>query len=177
MEQPTTTNELVLVHEQLIQEEQINLNELPMNIRKRLNGFKMQLGRYNKMPSEKLFKTAQAESIAIADMIQDWLENDAPTEEEIAAQQAEAQKQQQPQQPQQQQPQPQAQQQPQPQPTPPVIDRSALEQIVRDKMVNGKIGINELRNILGKLDTWNGVETIGSLRLRKPMFVNYYIER
>ena len=64
-------------HEQVIAEEGISKGSLPEAIQKRIRGWNLLLGRLNKYPDdEKLFRTLQKQSVEIADMIQDFIEND-----------------------------------------------------------------------------------------------------
>lgn len=65
------------VHEQLISEEGINLNDLPIEIKKRIKGWNLLVSRLEKNPEDtKLFTTVQKQSIEIADKIQDFIEQD-----------------------------------------------------------------------------------------------------
>lgn len=75
--------ELDLIHEELIAEENVNVNDLPESIRKKIKGFNLLNSRLNNNPeNEKLFNTVQKTSISIADEIQNWLETDFDEEEE-----------------------------------------------------------------------------------------------
>lgn len=73
-------------HEDLIQEEQINYEDLPSEITDEIEEFDELKKEYNEFPSEKGYKILVQESIQIADSIQDWLEINLE-EEEIAEQQ------------------------------------------------------------------------------------------
>lgn len=69
--------ELDLIHEELIAEENVNVNDLPESIKKKIKGFNLLNSRLEKNPeNEKLFNTVQKTSISIADEIQNWLETD-----------------------------------------------------------------------------------------------------
>jgi len=75
--------ELDLIHEELIAEENVNVNDLPESIKKKIKGFNLLNSRLNNNPeNEKLFNTVQKTSISIADEIQNWLETDFEEEEE-----------------------------------------------------------------------------------------------
>jgi len=75
--------ELDLIHEELIAEENVNVNDLPETIKKKIKGFNLLSGRLKNNPEdEKLKNTVQRTSIAIADEIQNWLESDFEEEEE-----------------------------------------------------------------------------------------------
>lgn len=75
--------ELDLIHEELISEENVNVNDLPESIKKKIKGFNLLNSRLQKNPeNDKLFNTVQKTSIAIADEIQNWLESDFEENEE-----------------------------------------------------------------------------------------------
>ena len=75
--------ELDLIHEELISEENVNVNDLPESIKKKIKGFNLLSGRLKNNPeNDKLFNTVQKTSIAIADEIQNWLESDFEENEE-----------------------------------------------------------------------------------------------
>jgi hypothetical protein len=64
-------------HEQVIAEEGISKGSLPEAIQKRIRGWNLLLGRLNKYPDdEKLYLTLNKQSVEIADMIQDFIEQD-----------------------------------------------------------------------------------------------------
>ena len=74
---------LDLIHEELISEENVNVNDLPESIKKKIKGFNLLSSRLNKSPeNEKLFNSVQKTSISIADEIQNWLESDFEDEDE-----------------------------------------------------------------------------------------------
>jgi hypothetical protein len=75
--------ELNLIHEELINEEGVNVADLPLEIRKKIKGFNLLHGRLMNNPeNEKLFVTLQKQSISIADEVQNWIESDFDEEEE-----------------------------------------------------------------------------------------------
>jgi hypothetical protein len=75
--------ELNLIHEELINEEGVNVADLPLEIRKKIKGFNLLHGRLMNNPeNEKLFVTLQKQSIGIADEVQNWLESDFDEEDE-----------------------------------------------------------------------------------------------
>ena len=75
--------ELDLIHEQLIEEENVNINDLPEEIKRKLKGFNLLKGRLKNNPQDvKLKNTAQRTSVNIADEIQTWLETDFDENEE-----------------------------------------------------------------------------------------------
>jgi len=75
--------ELDLVHEELISEENVNVNDLPNTIKSKIKGFNLMYGKLKNNPeNEALKNTVQRTSISIADEIQNWLETDFEEEEE-----------------------------------------------------------------------------------------------
>ena len=75
--------ELNLIHEELINEEGVNIADLPLEIRKKIKGFNLLHGRLMNNPeNEKLFVTLQKQSISIADEVQNWIESDFDDEDE-----------------------------------------------------------------------------------------------
>ncbi len=65
------------VHEELIEQEGVELSSLPEIIRKKIKGWNLLYARLNKQPEdEKLYRSLQKTSIQLADKIQDFLEND-----------------------------------------------------------------------------------------------------
>lgn len=74
---------LDLVHLEVIQEEGINVKELPESIQDRLKGFNLLYGKLKKNPEdERLFKVVQNTSTEIGDEIQNWLESDFDEDED-----------------------------------------------------------------------------------------------
>jgi|LakMenEpi03Aug12_release.lakeMendotaPanAssembly.Ray.scaffolds.fasta_scaffold00340_35 hypothetical protein len=65
------------VHENLMSEEGIKFNQLPENIQKKIKGFNLLYAKLEKQPDdEKLFNMVQKQSIDIADLIQNFIEED-----------------------------------------------------------------------------------------------------
>jgi len=62
-----------------------------------------------------------------------------------------------------------------PAPEPPPAPELSLEDKVRAAIDgNGCISSSDLKLIIGKLNTWDGEEKIGSLKLKKASFQDYY---
>lgn len=65
------------VHENLMSEEGLKFNQLPDNIKKKIKGFNLLHTKLEKNPDdEKLFNMVQKQSIDIADLIQNFIEED-----------------------------------------------------------------------------------------------------
>lgn len=65
------------VHDELIEQEGISLNDLPDDIKKKIKGWNLLFARLTKNPEdEKLFRSLQKTSIQLADKIQDFIESD-----------------------------------------------------------------------------------------------------
>ena len=73
----------VLQYQKLMQEEKIELNTLPVEIRNKIKALAPLIGRYNKTPTEALLNAITTSDISIADAIVDHLENGLPTEKEL----------------------------------------------------------------------------------------------
>ena len=69
-------NTLTLPHEELMQEESIKHSDLPFDIQEDINDIEDLKNEYNEYPSESGRNELIRESIAVADTIQDWLEQD-----------------------------------------------------------------------------------------------------
>lgn len=70
-------------HLELIKEEDLNVSDLPKEIRSEIQMFAAQMGRKNK--SDKMRVMMKKKSVVIADMIQDFIEKDLPDEEQNSA--------------------------------------------------------------------------------------------
>jgi hypothetical protein len=73
---------LTLVHEEVMQEENLRYSDLPVDIQEDVNELEELKNEYNDSPSEQGRNILIKESIKIADDIQDWLERDLPEDEE-----------------------------------------------------------------------------------------------
>ena len=67
--------EMDIQHKLLIDEEGIDVSELPRDIIKAIRSFNIKLDRFEKVGTEKLFLELQQDDIAIADAIQNYLED------------------------------------------------------------------------------------------------------
>lgn len=66
-------------YEQLLQDEGESVNDLPKEIKNKITGIKMLIGKANKAPeNSKAQADVQKSDLAIANMIQDWLDTPAP---------------------------------------------------------------------------------------------------
>ena len=75
--------ELDLIHEQLISEENVNVNDLPESIKAKIKGFNVLNNRLKNNPENvAVFNSVQRNSISIADEIQNWLETDFEDEDD-----------------------------------------------------------------------------------------------
>lgn len=76
--------ELDFIHEELISEENVNVNDLPESIRRKIKGFDLLNSRLKSNPeNEKIKNTVQRTSVDIADEIQNWLELDLEDDDEV----------------------------------------------------------------------------------------------
>jgi hypothetical protein len=65
-------------YEKLIEEEEINVQELPKPIKQKINVLSMQKAKYIQKPTANKLESIKVEDAHIADMIQSWLEKDLP---------------------------------------------------------------------------------------------------
>ena len=75
-------NEIEIQHRILIQEEEINVSNLPIEIRKKMREFNIKLEQYEKSESDELFSELQQDDISIGDDIVTWIEDEQSEEEE-----------------------------------------------------------------------------------------------
>lgn len=77
------SEELVVrvVHQDVIAEESINVNDLPAEIKNKIKAFNLQMGRFKSKPTEQAVAALEQKSLSIADDIQTWLERDLEDEE------------------------------------------------------------------------------------------------
>lgn len=70
-------------HQEIMQEEGLSKENLPIEICEELDEFDVLLSEYEENPSESGKKTLLIESVQIADSIQDYLEKDLPDNEDV----------------------------------------------------------------------------------------------
>lgn len=75
-----------LAYLKLIKEESINEKELPADIKGKINGIKMALGRFKASSTETTKTSVVKLDVEIAEMIQNWLEEELPEESAITVQ-------------------------------------------------------------------------------------------
>lgn len=73
-----TSQSITFPHLQAIEDNQIDPNNLPVDIKKKITAFKMQFSMYEKSPTENKVQSLKMQSLKIADMIQDYVEKDLP---------------------------------------------------------------------------------------------------
>jgi hypothetical protein len=74
---------LNLIHEEIIDEENVNIADLPESIQRKIKGFNLLYSKYqNNTENLNLRNTLNKNSVVIADEIQNWLEEDFEDEEE-----------------------------------------------------------------------------------------------
>jgi len=67
----------------LLEEEELNVNDLPQEIKNKINGLRMLHSRYKNNPKQNIYETLLQNDIKICDMIQDWLDEEVEAPEEI----------------------------------------------------------------------------------------------
>lgn len=78
-----SANKLKLFHEEIMQEEGLKISDLPIEIQKKLKGFNLMKGKWEKNPdNERDFVSLQKSAIKIGDLIQNFVEQDYDEDEE-----------------------------------------------------------------------------------------------
>jgi len=178
-----------IVHEQLIEQEEIKLVDLPTNIKAKIKGWNLLYAKLKKSEDdETLFRSVQRKSIEIADIIQDFLEQDY--EEENQEGKSEGQNE----------PKPEGKPEPKPEPKPEgkpegkpestpvtkeatkvstsnssfgnlVMEKKILSQIEENQ--NGRIRISQLKSIIGKEPDYPE-QKVNNIILRKVFMSSEY---
>ena len=73
-EENVRDNRLVLFHEEIMEQERIELSELPDNIQKKIKGFNLLKANYEKNPEERSLLNLRKRAIQLADEIQNYIE-------------------------------------------------------------------------------------------------------
>jgi hypothetical protein len=147
-------NEIEIQHRIVIEEDDIEISELPSEIRNAMRRFNTKLKEYEVSGDADLFHEIMQDDIVIADNITTWIEDNLSEEEEEDDSYADDSKQ-------------KAQAQA------PQAQASALEQKVRDSIKNGLISVEELEKIIDREPDYPN-EQIGNLRLRKQYLKPFY---
>lgn len=153
-------NEIEIQHRIVIEEDDIEISELPNEIRNAMRRFNTKLKEFEVSGDADLFHELMQDDIVIADNITTWIEDNLSEEEEEDDSYADDSKAQTPQTPQAQTPQAPKQVHP-------------LEQKVRDSIKNGIISVEELEKIIDREPDYP-TDQIGSLRLRKQYLKPFY---
>jgi hypothetical protein len=156
-------NEIEIQHRIVIEEDDIEISELPSEIRNSMRTFNTKLREYENSGDTDLFHELMQDDIVIADNITTWIEDNLSEEEDEDDSYDDDSKQKAPQA---QAPQAQAPQAQAPQVHP-------LEQKVRDSIKNGIISVEELEKIIDREPDYP-TDQIGSLRLRKQYLKPFY---
>jgi len=186
-------DEMEIQHRLYIQDEEINVSQLPNEIKQAMRSFNAKLKKYEESEDEneenQLFYELQQDDVAIADDILTWWEDENSEDDEevdeeeeetvVKNQQPAQQKPNQQQQPAQQ---PAAQvntqQTPPPESTPPPppapVDKvDATEQKVRDLIKNNIISVSDLTNAIGGEPEYPEHQ-VGKILLRKQYLKPFY---
>ena len=150
----------------LIQEENINDNDLPKEIKNKIKGLKMMVGRKN--PSAAVHQNIIKNDVIICDLITDWLEDGLPNDDEPPVETPPVET-------------PPVETPPvnfQP-PTPPVeppvntgLSVEEMEVKIRENLIGNRIKGSILKEIIGKKPSPNQI--VGSLRLTKIFLSDDY---
>jgi hypothetical protein len=159
----------------LLEEEELSVNDLPQEIKNKMNGLRMLHSRYKKDPKQNIYETLLQNDIKICDMIQDWLDEEVEDEEPEAPQAPKA-----PIVPQV----PQAPQAPKPTQTPPANTPPTQQVSAEERVANhiiqllsgNRITTAKLTEILGSKPNFPE-HKIGSLKLRRVYLNSSLYER
>jgi hypothetical protein len=78
-----SVDKLRVFHEELLQEEEVKVSELPTEIQGRIRGFNLMRKKLEKNPEdEKLFLQLQKQAVKLGDEVQNFIENDYDDEDE-----------------------------------------------------------------------------------------------
>lgn len=173
-----------IVHEQLIEQEEIKLVDLPTNIKAKIKGWNLLYAKLKKSEDdETLFRSVQRKSIEIADIIQDFLEKDYEEENQVPKPEGK--------------PEPKPEGKPEGKPEPKaesspekkeatkisthkssfgniVMEKKILSQIQENK--NGRIRINQLKSIIGKEPDYPE-QKVNNIILRKVFMSSEYKQK
>ena len=152
--------EIEIEHRLVIEEEKIDINELPEEIRQAMRLFNKKLDKYEQTGDDNLYYELQQDDVAIADGIENWLEdNEADDENEDdsylqpASQQAPA-------------PQQAAPQQAAPQ-------ANNIQEKLLAVVKNNTISVQDLQNIIGREPDYP-TEKVGNLIFKKQYLKPFY---
>ena len=153
--------EIEIEHRLVIEEEGIEISDLPKEIRQAMRAFNQKLAKYEQTGNEDLYYELQQDDVAIADGIENWIEDnesedddedESYLEQQEAKAQAEAQAK------------AQASQQNQ---------GSQVEQKILSTAKNNIISLEDLQNIIGREPDYP-IEKIGQLTLKKQYLKPFY---
>jgi hypothetical protein len=151
--------EIEIEHRLVIEEEKIDINELPEEIRQAMRLFNKKLDKYEQLGDDNLYYELQQDDVAIADGIENWLEDnedDDEDEDDSYLQQA----------PQQAAPQQAAPQQAAPQ-------ANNIQEKLLAVVKNNTISVQDLQNIIGREPDYP-TEKVGNLIFKKQYLKPFY---
>lgn len=158
--------EIEIEHRLVIEEEKIDISELPEEIRQAMRLFNKKLSKYEQTGEENLYYELQQDDVAIADGIENWIEdNEADDEDEDDSYLEDKSKSQAPQQaaPQQQ---AASQQQSAPQ-------ANSVQEKLLAVVKNNTISVQDLQNIIGREPDYP-LEKVGNLIFKKQYLKPFY---
>jgi hypothetical protein len=149
--------EMSIQHRELIEEESINVSDLPDEIKKEMRNFNAKLREYEESGDIDLYYELEQDDVSIADNIQTWLEDmesEDDEEEEYEIDENEEDEDEEESQSNNQ-------------------NVSQIEQVIIQNIVNNKIQIDTLKSILGREPNYPE-ERIGKIKLRKDYLKTTY---
>lgn len=150
-------DELDIQHRLIIEEEDIDISELPKEIINAIRNFNIKLERYEETDDTDLFFQLQQDDVAIADDIQTFIEdNESDDEEEDDSYVNE-----------------EEEEEEEPQQIQGQAQQTNVEQIIYSRLKNNLISVEELKGILRREPDYP-TEQIGKLKLRKLYLKPFY---
>lgn len=155
-------DEIEIQHRELIEEENIEISDLPTEIKNEMRKFNAKLAKYEETEDVNLFYELQQDDVAIANDILTWVEDNESEEEEedetyLNEEEEEDDDDNQSQNPQNKQ----------------SVAGGTLEQMIMSAMKNNVISVENLQKILGREPDYP-FEQVGNLKLKKQYLKPYY---
>ena len=178
MENNDNDKEIEIEHRLVIEEEKIDISELPEEIRQAMRLFNKKLSKYEQTGEENLYYELQQDDVAIADGIENWLEDNEADDEDEDESYLEDKSDKSKSAPQQAAPkQAQAPQQSVPQQAPQQAAPPQQANSIQDKLLavvkNNTISVQDLQNIIGREPDYP-TEKVGNLIFKKQYLKPFY---
>ena len=159
MENNDNDKEIEIEHRLVIEEEEIDINELPEEIRQAMRLFNKKLSKYEQTEDVNLFYELQQDDVAIADGIENWIEDNESDDDDEDDSYLENKSKSQQAAPQQQQAAPQ--------------QANSIQEKLLAVVKNNTISVQDLQNIIGREPDYP-TEKVGNLIFKKQYLKPFY---